>query len=88
MVGAGPIPARRDPGERRQRVTLNDSRSKATDGKTTDGQTTAGQTISGQTIDGYTIIPDELKLLRNHMEQQYGPLADTTTVLRQMRDTE
>jgi antitoxin FitA len=33
-------------------------------------------------------IAAELKQLRDSMEQQYGPLADTTTILRQMRDAE
>jgi plasmid stability protein len=33
-------------------------------------------------------IAAELKQLRDSMEQQSGPLADTTTILRQMRDAE
>ena len=33
-------------------------------------------------------IAAELKELREQMEQQYGPLADTTALLRQMRDAE
>ena len=33
-------------------------------------------------------IAGELKTLRDRMEEQYGPLADTTAVLRQMRDAE
>jgi antitoxin FitA len=33
-------------------------------------------------------IAAELKQLRESMDEQYGPLADTTAIIRQMRDTE
>ncbi|HEY7330461.1 MAG TPA: hypothetical protein VH592_22665 [Gemmataceae bacterium] len=33
-------------------------------------------------------IATELKQLRERMHEQHGPLADTTAIIRQMRDTE
>jgi plasmid stability protein len=33
-------------------------------------------------------IAAELKQLRESMHEQYGPLADTTAIIRQMRDAE
>ena len=46
------------------------------------------ETLRNEALRTRRRIAAELKQLRDSMEQQYGPLADTTSSIRQMRDAE